>query len=101
MRGSGLKASFAPEGEAITRADFLHPSLNGISPEYFDAMGMRILAGRGFLESDMGVKPLRVVVNQALATQLFPHSGTVVGKRIWNGLDRDEIIGVVNDAKYR
>ncbi len=72
MRGSGLKTTVRPEGQTITDADFLNTSQNTVSPEYFDTMGMRILAGRGFQDSDRGVKPARVLINQTFARQFFP-----------------------------
>ncbi|MDR3702321.1 MAG: ABC transporter permease [Candidatus Sulfopaludibacter sp.] len=101
MRGSGMKTTVAPEGRKITPADFLDTSTNTVSPEYFDTMVMRILEGRGFQPSDRGVKPPRVVVNQAFADQFFPHFDPI-GRRFGNGFGSDaEIIGVVNDAKYR
>jgi predicted permease len=101
MRGSGIKSSIRPEGQPITEADFLNTSINTVSPEYFDAMGMRILAGRGFQDSDRDAKPARVLVNQAFARQLFPGIDPV-GRRLWNGMGSLwEIVGVVNDAKYR
>jgi putative ABC transport system permease protein len=101
MRGSGVKSSIRPEGQPITDADFLNTSENTVSPEYFDAMGMRILAGRGFQDSDRGAKPARVLVNQTFARQLFPGIDPV-GRRLWNGpWSLWEIVGVVSDAKYR
>jgi predicted permease len=101
MRGSGVKTTIAPEGRKITPADFLNTSLNTVSAEYFDAMGMHILAGRGFQDFDGGSKPARVLVNETFAHEFFP--GTeAVGRRVGNGLQTSyEIIGVVNDAKYR
>ncbi|HWC98853.1 MAG TPA: ABC transporter permease [Candidatus Sulfopaludibacter sp.] len=99
MRGSGVKTTVVAEGRKITPADFLNTSLNTISPEYFDTLGMRVLAGRGFQESDLGKQ--RVVVNQTFAQQFFPNVDPV-GRRITGGSDGfTEIIGVVNDAKYR
>jgi putative ABC transport system permease protein len=101
MRGSGIKMSTRPEGQTITDADSLNTSENTVSPEYFDTMGMRILAGRGFQESDRDAKPPRILINETLAHQFFPHAHPV-GRRLWNGLGALwEIIGVVNDAKYR
>lgn len=101
MRGSGFKTTVRPQGEPITRADFLNTSSNSVSPEYFDAMGMPILEGRGFLESDRGVKPVRIVVNKSFAREFFPGADPI-GRRVWNGVgDVSEIIGVVSDAKYR
>jgi predicted permease len=101
MRGSGMKMTVLPEGQTITQADFLDTSVNTVSPEYFDAMGMRILAGRGFQDSDRGAKPARVLVNQTFARQLFPGIDPV-GRRLWNGpWSLWQIVGVVSDAKYR
>jgi predicted permease len=101
MRGSGLKTTVLPEGRPFTDADRLNTSLNTVSPEYFDAMGMRILAGRGFQGSDLAAKPARVLINQTFASQFFPGIDPI-GKRVWNSSQtRFEIIGVVNDAKYR
>ena len=101
MRGSGFKSTVRPEGQPITPSDFLDISGNIVSPGYFDAMGMRLLEGRALLESDRGSKPARVVVNLSFARQFFPGADSV-GRRVWNGNhDVFEIVGVVNDAKYR
>jgi predicted permease len=101
MRGSGMKTTVATDGQRINQADFLNTSINTVSPEYFDTMGMRILEGRGFQPSDIGVKPPRAVINQAFVHQFFPHVDPI-GHRFGNGFGPDnEIIGVVNDAKYR
>jgi len=101
MRGSGVKTTVRPEGQTITPADFLNTSLNTVSPEYFDTMGMRILAGRGFQDSDRGARPARVLVNQTFANQFFPEIDPL-GRRFGNSVQSQfQIIGVVNDAKYR
>jgi predicted permease len=101
MRGSGLKMSVLPEGRPITEADSLNTSVNTVSPEYFDTMGIHILAGRGFQDSDRSAKPARVLINETFAQAFFPHVDPV-GRRLWNGLGTLwEIVGVVSDAKYR
>jgi predicted permease len=101
MRGSGVKTTVLPEGQTITEADSLNTSLNTVSPEYFDTMGMRILAGRGFQDSDRGAKPARVLANQTFTQQFFPGIDPV-GRLLGNSIQtKFEIIGVVNDAKYR
>jgi predicted lysophospholipase L1 biosynthesis ABC-type transport system permease subunit len=62
---------------------------------------MRVVEGRGFREADAGAKPARVIVNQAFARQFFPGIEPI-GRRVWNGRGSTwEIVGVVNDAKYR
>jgi predicted permease len=112
MRGSGMAMNVEPVGERITSADRLATSLNDVSPEYFDAMGMHILSGRGLIPSDAPepkqVSATRVVVNQAFVRQYFLNVQPL-GKLFGPGAIGDvaggklkfEIVGVVNDSKYR
>lgn len=73
MRDRGLGATVAAAGQSPSRADFLATGENGITPEYFETMGMRLLAGRIFTGSeDPRVKPMKVVVNQMFAQRYFP-----------------------------
>jgi len=103
MRGTGIKATLGAAGTRITSADFLNSSLNQVTPDYFQTMGMRILAGRDFNWFD---KPDKVIVNQAFALRFFPLRnplGARFGSAGPGGIAKptSEIIGVVSDAKYR
>lgn len=107
MRGTGVKATFGPEGAHIQASDFLNSSLNGVSPGYFESMGMRMLAGRDFNGFDRNrTTPGKAIVNQAFASQFFPGRNPI-GQRYGapgaGGIARgdSEIIGVVSDARYR
>jgi predicted permease len=107
MRGSGMKMTIAITGQPITSADFLNTSTNSVSAEYFETMGMRIVEGRGFAETDRFVKRegqrRKVIVNQTFARQFF-HGESAIGQTVGNGGDSNyhsEIVGVVSDAKYR
>jgi predicted permease len=107
MRGSGMKMTIAITGQPITSADFLNTSSNSVSAEYFETMGMRIVEGRGFAETDRFVKRegqrRKVIVNQTFARQFF-HGESAIGQTVGNGGDSNyhsEIVGVVSDAKYR
>lgn len=105
MRGSGIKATYAPVGRRVATADFLNSSLNMVTPEYFQALGIPLLSGRNLTASDNAAKPVRVVVNEAFAQRFFPATDPV-GKTFGNALERIakpdfQIIGVVRDAKYR
>src|SRR4029079_12566674 len=77
---------------------------NGLSPAYFDTVGMRLARGRGLGETDSASSPKVVVVNETLARQFFPGRDPI-GHRITIGraaARKDlEIVGVVRDAKYR
>jgi putative ABC transport system permease protein len=76
-----------------------------ISPEYFAALGVPLLQGRGFNENDKQGSPLVVIINQTLAERYFPDESPI-GKRLKvGGADRPrppwmEIVGVVGDLKY-
>ncbi len=107
MRGTGLKGSYAPVGKQIRPEDFLNSSINHVTPEYFETMGMRLIAGRHFDRFDENEEtPRKVIVNQELAKRFFPNQdpiGQFVGNAMPGGVVGPdmEIIGVVGDAKYR
>jgi len=105
MRGTGMKTTVAPEGQQAARSDFLNTSLNFVSPDYFDTMGIPLLAGRNFRATEPETKPSLVVVNRAFVKRFFP-SRDPVGQRFGVAPGKIakgdyQIIGVVGDAKYR
>ena len=106
MRGSGMKTTIVLAGQKPTPADFLNASLNGVTPEYFESVGMRIVAGRNLEPSDFGrPKPMPVVVNQAFVRRFFPE-GNPIGRQLGYGSLKDlspnfQVAGVVTDAHYR
>ncbi len=100
MRGTGIKTTVVHVGRKATPADFLNASLNAVTPDYFETMGLRLLEGRNFREGEAskdGPKP--IIVNRAFAQRFFPDS-SAVGHRI-GAKGESLIVGVVSDAKYR
>ena len=95
--------SIALDGSA-PRDDVPSVYFNGISPHYFETVGMRLRRGRGIDETDTQEAPKVVVINESLARQFF-HGQDPVGHRIAIGKAASRkdlaIIGVVQDAKYR
>jgi putative ABC transport system permease protein len=71
-----------------------------VTPGYFRAMGVPLLAGRDFDGRDRAGGPSVVVVSQSLARRQWPNE-SAVGKRIRTGLTQgmEEIVGVVGDVK--
>jgi predicted permease len=76
-----------------------------VSTDYFRAMNIPIVQGRGFNERDTETAPLVIIVNQALASRDFPHENPV-GKRINLGNNDAkgqpvwwEIVGVAADVR--
>jgi predicted permease len=70
-----------------------------VTPGYFEAMGIPLLAGRTFTGADDG-EPLEVVVNRALAER-FWRPDEAVGKWVARRPDeRAPILGVVENVKH-
>jgi predicted permease len=79
-----------------------HTSSNTwVSNDYFRAMGIQLLAGRGFTDDDReGVTPV-VVINQTFARKHWPGEDPI-GKRIrWGGWGVEwlTVVGVVADVR--
>jgi len=74
-----------------------------VSPSYFDAMGIRVLAGRGFERGDRADAPRVVVVSRSLATSQWPDRSPV-GEPLLVGDPKDPVnatvVGVVADVKH-
>ncbi|MGA2591965.1 MAG: ABC transporter permease [Bryobacteraceae bacterium] len=66
---SGVSASTAfkgPDGKTVLM------STRTVSPQYFAAMGVPIIAGRTFTDGDQTGSPPVAIINEYLARQLFP-----------------------------
>ncbi|MDD5543036.1 MAG: ABC transporter permease [Acidobacteriia bacterium] len=72
-----------------------------VSPSYFETLGVRLIAGRTFNESDTANNVPVLIVNERLARLFWPHE-SAIGKRIMPQGDTNwwEIIGVVNDMRF-
>jgi putative ABC transport system permease protein len=70
-----------------------------VSPGYFQAMGIPLLAGRPFDTRDGPETPQVVIVNESLADRLWPGEDPL-GRSIWlEGHDMSrEVVGVVADV---
>lgn len=76
---------------------------NSVGPDFFSAMGIPFLTGRGFGEQDTETSPKVAVISEALAQRLFP-GDSPLGRRFGRGgpehSEDIEVIGVVKNAKY-
>ena len=89
------------DGEEDPRAKF-----RSVSPGFFAALGVPLLAGRDFNDADTGKAERVVIITQSLAQRFFPNQNAVNGKLMWTdsvmkfiGVSPDprRIVGVVAD----
>jgi len=96
--------TFVPEGFTMPPDRESFSSLmDTINEGYFQTLGVALLHGRTFLETDTATAPRVAIVNDHLARHLWP-GGDAVGKRI--RLDSStgplvEIVGVAQTIKYQ
>jgi putative ABC transport system permease protein len=106
--GSGIPVALRTVGD--NRPDGELPTVNvgrSVSPDYFQALGVPLLAGRFFRDSDNGDAQPVVLVNRALARSAWPNSnpvgrtfsfvnphfiGVILPKSV-------QVVGVVGDIK--
>ena len=90
-----LPGEFGPE-------KMIDGSQNIVTPGFFNALGLPLLAGRRFAPTDRLGAPAVTIVNETLARQMWPGQDAI-GKKILVGRSRWslDVVGVIKDAKYR
>ena len=81
--------------------DLPQTNYSAVSPDYFKAMGIPLIAGRSFTEHDTQDAPRVAIVSQTLAQRFFPNADAI-GKRINVNTGPEsyrEIVGIVGDVK--
>jgi predicted permease len=75
---------------------------NVAGPEFFRTLGVPVLAGRDFADSDTATSPHVGIINEQFAQRFFPNQNPL-GHRIGTDDGRFEmtVVGVVKDHKYR
>jgi predicted permease len=102
------------EGYAAKNGEHIQAFMNSISPGYFQALGVPILAGRDFTIRDSEEikhgpdpndwNPTKVIINEKFAKTYFGTTNAI-GRHVGFGNDPGtktdmEIIGVIKDIKY-
>ena len=95
--------AIVPEGYQMPAGtDTITVSSTRIDEGYLDTIGIPLVSGRMFRETDTASTPLVIVVNQALAGRYWPGEDPI-GKRIrlqGSGGAWAQIVGVAADSKY-
>lgn len=72
---------------------------NAAGPDYFRAIGIPIVRGREFRETDSNAGEIAVIVNQTFARIAFGNTNPI-GHSMMFSLGRVRVIGVVRDSRY-
>ena len=94
--------AFIPEGRSLTVEESVNASYSTIIGDYFRALQIPVLTGRGFSETDNDTAPKIAIVNESLAKKYFGSANGALGKRLTVWRDEKfqrEIVGVVGDTK--
>jgi len=79
-----------------------HVRTDHVAPGYFATLGIPLITGREFTDSDGPQSPKVAIVNEAMVRRFFPN-GEALGRRFafggGNVTPNTEIVGVVKDAK--
>jgi predicted permease len=75
---------------------------NVVGPQFFHTLGVPVIAGRDFADSDTATSPHVGIINEQFAKRFFPNQNPL-GHRIGpDSIDwQMTIVGVVKDHKYR
>jgi len=108
IAGTNWTGGFTAAGKPVLpRAELPQTDRLRVSPNYFAAMGIRLLRGRSFTSADTADAAPVVIVNESLARRIWPNEDPL-GKRLKFGLPEDqdeedkswrEVVGVVGDVK--
>jgi putative ABC transport system permease protein len=72
-----------------------------VTPNYFQTMGIPLLAGRTFTDGDISDSPRVIILSQSLAQSLFPGEDAVGKQVLVPPGDMPTVVGVVGDIKHR
>ena len=76
--------------------------MNTVGPDFFNTLGVPVLTGRDFANSDTAASPRVVVVNELFAQRFLPNESPLGHHLSWHDpKDSAVIVGVVKNHKYR
>jgi predicted permease len=96
----GLGGVIVDGHPASAQAQSWDPGWNIVTPQYFDVMRIPLLKGRGFTEQDRAGSPDVAIINETLASSIWPNE-EAVGKSFRNDDRTVTNIGIARNSKYR
>jgi putative ABC transport system permease protein len=95
-------ASIYVEGQEVSSGKRVPGGpMNPVTPDYFQTMGVRILAGREFTDADTSTSMPVAIINQKMAEQFWPHQDPLGRRFSHKGTSGPfvTIVGVAGNAK--
>ena len=102
--GLGLGGLRSPGYTGPDGTDRIDADWDVVSPDYFRTLQMGLMDGRPFGPQDREGAPFVAIVNQAMASRLWPGERAVGRRLVQEGYEPPrmlEIVGVARDGKYR
>jgi predicted permease len=101
LSGSSQAVFYAADGDDTTAAETRPRAyVHRVTPGFFRVVGMPLLQGRTFLESELTPEITVVVVSDSVVRRFWPNADPI-GRIIRVGSLEASIVGVVPDTKYR
>jgi putative ABC transport system permease protein len=104
LESGGPDIMFTIDGRPAIKAGELEPNayITAVTPEYFRAMGMSVVRGRGLRDADDHPTANRVVVINETMARRFWGTANPVGQRLTLGDGRKaDVVGVLRDVRQR
>jgi len=101
LSGGGTDTSFLIEGQPQPEPN-REPVSNYamVTPDYFRAMGIRLVRGRVITEADNADAPKVAVISESMTRRYFPGEDPLGKGLLFGGKNRREIVGIVSDVKF-
>lgn len=101
LQGLGMQGTVTTHDDAERISKGVNCSFLIVSPHYFSTLGIPILRGRDFTDSDRTGSPIVALLNRRAAELLTP-AGKAVGKYLDLNMAKGvEVVGVVGNSKYQ
>ena len=102
LSGSSTNGDVLIEGRPAAVGETLLSELRRVSEDYFTALHIPVVRGRGFTERDAAGAPPVAIVNQAFVDRFMPGQDPI-GRRVdaqWETHGWQEVVGVVGNIKH-
>ena len=104
MPGGSTSAFTLPSRDAASGTVTIQASPRIISPQYFAALGLRVLEGRALADTDTATSEPVVIINETFRRRYLPSGaiGTKLPMALWGQNEQGDatIVGVSEDVRY-